>query len=162
MLRLDARSLQKSLAPTVKRVESLKRSGVGRQAPLREAPPTPRSSGAPTAGHQARSVVRSIFHSPGLAACRRRPLSSTTRASPPLSNRSPPWLIAPAIDHGMSSVFALPHHCAFVCRCLLSQRHVDSETTNSRLCKFFSRTLIENTCARSFICSARFITFLFC
>ena len=40
---------------------------------------TPRSSGAPTAGHQARSVVRSTFHCPGLASCRRRPLSSNVR-----------------------------------------------------------------------------------
>ena len=38
---------------------------------------TPRSSGAPTAGHQARSGgTRYIFASPGLASCRWRPLSS--------------------------------------------------------------------------------------
>ena len=38
---------------------------------------TPRSSGAPTAGHQARSGgTRYIFASPGPASCRRRPLSS--------------------------------------------------------------------------------------
>ena len=38
---------------------------------------TLRSSGAPTAGHQARSGgTRYIFASPGLASCRRRPLSS--------------------------------------------------------------------------------------
>ena len=37
---------------------------------------TPHSSGAPPACHQARSSVRSIFLSPGLAASRRRPLSS--------------------------------------------------------------------------------------
>ena len=38
---------------------------------------TPRSSGAPTAGHQARSGgTRYIFASPGLASCRRRPVSS--------------------------------------------------------------------------------------
>ena len=41
---------------------------------------TPRSSGAPTAGHQARSGgTRYIFASPGLASCRRRPLSSNVR-----------------------------------------------------------------------------------
>ena len=40
---------------------------------------TLRSSGAPTAGYQARSVVRSIFHSPGLVPYRRRPLSSNVR-----------------------------------------------------------------------------------
>ena len=40
---------------------------------------TPRSSGAPTAGHQARSVARYILHSPGLASHRRRPLSSNVR-----------------------------------------------------------------------------------
>ena len=40
---------------------------------------TPRSSGAPTAGHQARSAARYILHSPGLASHRRRPLSSNVR-----------------------------------------------------------------------------------
>jgi hypothetical protein len=41
---------------------------------------TPRSSGAPTAGHQARSGgTRYIFASPGLASCRWRPLSSNVR-----------------------------------------------------------------------------------
>ena len=41
---------------------------------------TPRSSGAPTAGHQARSGgTLYIFASPGLASCRRRPLSSNVR-----------------------------------------------------------------------------------
>jgi hypothetical protein len=41
---------------------------------------TPRSSGAPTAGHQARSGgTLYIFTSPGLASCRRRPLSSNVR-----------------------------------------------------------------------------------
>ena len=42
---------------------------------------TPRSSGAPTAGHQARAGgTRYIFTSPGLASCRRRPLSSNVSA----------------------------------------------------------------------------------
>ena len=41
---------------------------------------TPRSSGAPTAGHQARSGgAQYIFASPGVASCRRRPLSSNVR-----------------------------------------------------------------------------------
>ena len=40
---------------------------------------TIRSSGAPTACHQAQSVVRSILHSLGLAASRCRPLSSNVR-----------------------------------------------------------------------------------
>ena len=41
---------------------------------------TPRSSGAPTAGHQARSGgTRYIFASPGLASCGWRPLSSNVR-----------------------------------------------------------------------------------
>ena len=41
---------------------------------------TLRSSGAPTAGHQARSGgTRVIFASPGLASCRCRPLSSNVR-----------------------------------------------------------------------------------
>ena len=45
---------------------------------------TPRSSGAPTAGHQARSGgTRYIFASPGLASRRRLPLSSNVRAHKP-------------------------------------------------------------------------------
>jgi hypothetical protein len=41
---------------------------------------TPRSSGAPTAGHQARAGgTRYIFTGPGLAPCRRRPLTSNVR-----------------------------------------------------------------------------------
>ena len=40
---------------------------------------TPRSSGAPTACHQARSVAHNILHSPGLAPRRCRPLSSNVR-----------------------------------------------------------------------------------
>ena len=40
---------------------------------------TPRSTGAPTAGRQARSVARYILHSPGLAPCRRRPVNSNVR-----------------------------------------------------------------------------------
>ena len=41
---------------------------------------TPRSSGAPTAGHQARACgTSSILTGPGLASCRRRPLSSNVR-----------------------------------------------------------------------------------
>ena len=41
---------------------------------------TTRSSGAPTAGHQARAGgTRYSFASPGLASCRRRPLSSNVR-----------------------------------------------------------------------------------
>jgi hypothetical protein len=41
---------------------------------------TPRSSGAPTAGHQARAGgTVYIFTGPGLASCRRRPLSSNVR-----------------------------------------------------------------------------------
>ena len=44
---------------------------------------TPHSSGAPTAGHQARSGgTRYIFASPGRASCRRRPLSSNVRPHP--------------------------------------------------------------------------------
>ena len=44
---------------------------------------TPRSSGAPTAGHQARSLY--IFAGPDLASCLRRPISSSVlrhRATP--------------------------------------------------------------------------------
>ncbi|CAD5373056.1 hypothetical protein RA210_U280031 [Rubrivivax sp. A210] len=41
---------------------------------------TPRSSGAPTAGHQARAGgTLYIFTGPGLASCRWRPLSSNVR-----------------------------------------------------------------------------------
>lgn len=49
---------------------------------------TLRSSGAPTAGHQARPVARCILHIPGLAPRRRLPLSSNVEAHvslPPLS-----------------------------------------------------------------------------
>jgi hypothetical protein len=47
---------------------------------LRECGLTPRSSGAPTAGHQARAGgTRCIFTGPGLASCRCRPLSSNVR-----------------------------------------------------------------------------------
>jgi hypothetical protein len=45
---------------------------------------TPRSSGAPTAGHQARSGgTQYIFTGPGLVACRWRPLSSNVRPQSP-------------------------------------------------------------------------------
>ena len=63
---------------------------------------TLRSSGAPTAGHQARSGgTRYIFASPGLASYRRRPLNSNVR---PHQNRTqcephfqprPRWALAP-------------------------------------------------------------------
>jgi hypothetical protein len=47
---------------------------------------TPRSSGAPTAGHQARAGgTRYIFTGPGLASCRWRPLSSNVRPHTPPS-----------------------------------------------------------------------------
>ena len=49
---------------------------------------TPRSSGAPTAGHQAQSGgTRYIFTSPGLASCPCRPLSSHVRPHQKLSVR---------------------------------------------------------------------------
>ena len=41
-----------------------------------------RSSGAPTAGHQARAAPWFIMHRAGLASCRRRPLSSNVRRCP--------------------------------------------------------------------------------
>ncbi len=44
---------------------------------------TPRSSGAPTAGHQARAAPWFILHRAGLASCRRRPLSSNVRRRRP-------------------------------------------------------------------------------
>jgi len=48
---------------------------------------TPRSSGATTAGHQARSGgTPYIFASPGLASCRCRPLSSNVR-----QHKRSPW-----------------------------------------------------------------------
>jgi hypothetical protein len=54
---------------------------------------TPRSSGAPTAGHQARAGgTRYIFASPGLASCRCRPLNSNVRPHQfPNSRRSLQW-----------------------------------------------------------------------
>jgi hypothetical protein len=54
-------------------------SGPG-PAVLRRRGLTPRSRGAPTAGHQARAGgTRYIFTSPGLASCRCHPLSSNVR-----------------------------------------------------------------------------------
>ena len=67
---------------------SVSRFGVAPQctsysSPVRHCGLTPRSSGAPTAGHQARSGgTRYIFASPGLASCRCRPLSSNVRRQP--------------------------------------------------------------------------------
>ena len=55
---------------------------------------TPRSSGAPPAGHQARALLWFILHRAGLASCRRRPLTSnvrrrrTERVSPSASSSS--------------------------------------------------------------------------
>ena len=50
---------------------------------------TPRSSGAPTAGHQARSGgTRYIFATPGLASCRCRPLSSNVRPGEEQNSRA--------------------------------------------------------------------------
>ena len=61
---------------------------------------TPRSSGAPTAGHQARSGgTQYIFASPGPASCRRRPLSSNVR------RRSPPH---PMLAHSLLALALLP------------------------------------------------------
>ena len=75
-------------------------------ARLRECGLTLRSSGAPTAGHQARSGgTRYIFASPGLASCRCRPLSSNVS---PHTNANPGDLgvsvvsrctVAPALRH---------------------------------------------------------------
>ena len=55
-------------------------SSSSHRAPCQQCGLTPRSSGAPTAGHQARSGgTRYIFASPGLASCRCHPLSSNVR-----------------------------------------------------------------------------------
>ena len=43
---------------------------------------TLRSSGAPTAGRQARALLWFILHRAGLASCRRRPLTSNVRRQP--------------------------------------------------------------------------------
>ena len=75
---------------------------------------TPRSSGAPTAGHQARSAgTVYIFCCPGLASCRRRPLSSNVRQrkhTPPVQSEHgthhrprrpvPAFLLLPRGDTG--------------------------------------------------------------
>jgi hypothetical protein len=62
---------------------------------LRQRGLTPRSSGAPTAGHQARAGgTRYIFTSPGLATCRRRPLSSNVRPQKLQVMHSDPTLVA--------------------------------------------------------------------
>ena len=68
---------------------------------------TPRSSGAPTAGHQARSGgTRYIFASPGLASCRRRPLSSNVRQrkEPVLACRQTARLPGPVLAHSSLNV----------------------------------------------------------
>ena len=59
---------------------------------------TPRSSGAPTASHQAQSGgTRYIFANPGLASCRRRPLSSNVRhREPNVRFRLPGLTLRPA------------------------------------------------------------------
>ena len=51
---------------------------------------TPRSSGAPTAGPQARGGTRNIFASPA-ASCRRRPLSSNVRHQTPSFRTTLPY-----------------------------------------------------------------------
>ena len=58
---------------------------------------TRRSSGAPTACHQARPVVRYILHSPGLASCRRRPLNSNVRQHKNTSHEPQRFLHRPRI-----------------------------------------------------------------
>ena len=84
VLRLVSGRYSSTLASGVKVRRSLL-SSVASSAPWATHPLprwglTPRSSGAPTAGHQARSGgTRYIFASPGLASCRRRPLSSNVR-----------------------------------------------------------------------------------
>ena len=56
---------------------------------------TPRSSGAPTAGHQARAGgTRYIFTGPGLASYRCRPLSSNVRAQNTEHTVFPPQLVS--------------------------------------------------------------------
>ena len=66
---------------------------------------TPRSTGAPTAGHQARAVgTRYIFASPGLASHRRCPVSSTLGLAP--SRRGRHMVMAPAVAHKTSSFAA--------------------------------------------------------
>ena len=76
---------------------------------------TPHSSGAPTAGHQARSGgTRYIFASPGLASCRCRPLNSNVRprmsamvATPAFSGN------APRAQRGSSVFLACGQHRGF-------------------------------------------------
>jgi hypothetical protein len=83
---------------------------VPQHAYTRECGLTPRSSGAPPAGHQARALLWFILHRAGLASCRRRPLTSNVRQhsptmrhnaavverqaarSPGASRRSPPFV----------------------------------------------------------------------
>ena len=71
---------------------------------------TPRSSGAPTAGHQARSGgMRCIFASPGLASCRRHPLSSNVRPRMLTSAASAPCFETQ--QRGTSAFVAYGKHC---------------------------------------------------
>ena len=53
---------------------------------------TPRSSGAPPAGHQARALLWFILHRAGLASCRRRPLTSNVMHPALVSIANITWL----------------------------------------------------------------------
>jgi hypothetical protein len=66
---------------------------------------TPRSSGAPTAGHQARAGgTRYIFTGPGLASCRCRPLSSNVRpCRQQMRRRNRAKAVAPTASHRRQS-----------------------------------------------------------
>ena len=68
---------------------------------------TPRSSGAPTAGHQPRSGgTQYIFASPGLASCRCRPLSSNVRQrkEPVVASIQTAWPIRLVFTHSALNV----------------------------------------------------------
>jgi hypothetical protein len=71
---------------------------------------TPRSSGAPTAGHQSRAGgTLYIFTGPGLASCRRRPLSSNVM---PRSNTALPHCLCIQGQQAQRRARKLPHDSA--------------------------------------------------
>ena len=84
---------------------------------------TPRSSGAPTAGHQARSGgTRYIFASPGLASCRRRPLSSNVKPT-----------LRPTVSYGLRVCPNCTDNSRIEYLCLRGDRKWPPELTRSTL-----------------------------
>ena len=93
---------------------------------------TTRSTGAPTAGHQARAGgTRYIFANPGLASHRWRPVSSNVR----------PRLESPRTTSTRLGPGASPHlnHCLFVCSGLAASLSLGSSSNHSLAFKLRQR-----------------------